>query len=1335
MPAPDCTPPRPQSTTAAMFSQPYNRYFKRPDGYANPRRSPTPPRAFVEPLSPPSSTKPQALEPSFNYPAINDNISFTVHPQPLPPQHAYNGPSRVRTQSDSLYQKRGHQRVPSTIDTLAEAALAVSPAFATPAPPRRPQNSGHSHVHPPSSHHTGAEPPHKRSRSELLPSPLVGQYASRPATSYEASAWPQNSYSHSQASYERRVEDAALLLNFRTGGWPSASSSNIPLAPPAAPPSVRPHANSFPRAIYHQRPATEGSYASQAPLLPPFHSTQRSTQHAAPPAWPSPEQTSEGNAASPKDGIDKAVDEIPMLDAPSAPIPQQTHTPPVESVSRAASSDVTMIEASEPTKQRGWPKGKPRAGASKPKVQKVGKRASKNAAKAAKARNVFAEAALEAQQPQQRRNSFAASIVDALDQNPAIARAQSVPAEVPMVVRGVAFAKPTRKQNKVTPDTVCAGCNSSRESANPGGELDEWISCNGCEKWFHVDCAGFKKALEVRDVDKYFCIGCESKHGKTTYVRKSTRAHTSVDYAELQKGVLKTSEESAEHHYIQPIKDGTFTFDPETFPRMRPELVTREFLERSGAFIEPICIPAEWNPRPWELRERAKETGATDQVSISAHTSDVDMVDTEEFEYDTIQDDGQDKLDMVMPEGLTVRQVCNIVGGDTPLDVIDVKTQNSGSKWNLKKWADYYEEESDDKQIRNVISLEVSQTKLGRLLRRPKVVRDIDLQDEVWPQEEKDKGKFPKVQFYCLMSIADSYTDFHIDFGGSSVYYHILRGKKTFFFIPPKAKHLKAYEEWNESPQQNFTFLPHTTKECYRVDLFPGDTMLIPSGWIHAVWTPETSLVIGGNFLNRLSYKNQFKVHDIEKNNETPQKFRYPHFQRIMWYTAIRYLKDDPLPQAVSQDFYEGRQFVRERPVWVDYDGDLATSDTREGAQNMRYYSQAEVDGLPELVNFIFRTVMLVMGRIEGISQDKMKRVNASIPKGHGEPLEVAKTFALWVAWKRGNEDPPAWAHPDAVLPNSKEEGAAKKLSARALKDMERKEAMAAWRVAGPDRQSRRVIAKKSARTTERGPGPGRPASTIITSDSNLNFTKGASATPAKPSTSSTPSHTLQSPPPRHQSPAYTSSQPHIQDAMMDSTMLMDSSYPGQFLSTPKTSVLGPKRVACDTCRKRRIRCKHKDLVVQGPPLVSFEQPYLNNGDPNNFFFGQSQVGSEVGDSIVVAPPQFDETQAPLYQNAFGDQNTNDFHQSTSTNGVMSNGAHTNGKLHLEVTTPSADAYANSNLPMNMNGVSMFGDASKRGRSKACIECRKSKVSVPCSVDHSHLVHTLMATSEEMHSR
>ena len=32
---------------------------------------------------------------------------------------------------------------------------------------------------------------------------------------------------------------------------------------------------------------------------------------------------------------------------------------------------------------------------------------------------------------------------------------------------------------------------------------------------------------------------------------------------------------------------------------------------------------------------------------------------------------------------------------------------------------------------------------------------------------------------YCLMSVGGCYTDFHIDMGGTSVWYHILHGKKV----------------------------------------------------------------------------------------------------------------------------------------------------------------------------------------------------------------------------------------------------------------------------------------------------------------------------------------------------------------------------------------------------------------------------------------------------------------------------------------------------------------------------------------------------------------------------
>lgn len=74
-------------------------------------------------------------------------------------------------------------------------------------------------------------------------------------------------------------------------------------------------------------------------------------------------------------------------------------------------------------------------------------------------------------------------------------------------------------------------------------------------------------------------------------------------------------------------------------------------------------------------------------------------------------------------------------------------------------------------------------------------MRDIDLEEQVCDVESRTAIQEKPVAYYCLMSVGDSYIDFHIDFGGSSVYYHILKGTKTSFFIPPEDRYLKKYED------------------------------------------------------------------------------------------------------------------------------------------------------------------------------------------------------------------------------------------------------------------------------------------------------------------------------------------------------------------------------------------------------------------------------------------------------------------------------------------------------------------------------------------------------------
>jgi F-box/leucine-rich repeat protein 10/11 len=799
-----------------------------------------------------------------------------------------------------------------------------------------------------------------------------------------------------------------------------------------------------------------------------------------------------------------------------------------------------------------------------------------------------------------------------------------------------------------TNQASCAACHMIRIPMEPEEQQEEdtWIGCDGCKRWFHIVCAGFKNDREVRTVDKFICRNCRSTHGQTTFVRKSSRARTAIDYAGLNQGLVKAASDSMEHHYLEPIRQGKIRFLPENFPRMKPELVTAEYFERGNGWAEPVVIPAAWNTREPVPELDAEFESLVQEASTQEMFDDLlEHLDEHETPLRETVDCGQDQLDMVIPQGLTVRAVAELYGPEERVEVIDVKSQQGEDKrWNMQKWADYYESSEPDKPVRNVISLEVSQSKLGRLIKRPKVVRDLDLQDAVWPEELKAIGDYPKVQFYCLMSVADCYTDFHIDFGGSSVYYHILKGKKTFFFIPPKDKHLKKYEEWCNSPAQDTIFLGNQTKECYRVDLSEGDTMLIPSGWIHAVWTPENSLVIGGNFLTRLNYGMQIKVLNIEKETKVPRKFRYPFFQKIQWYTALRYLEDDPIPQNVMDAFTqdENYRFHRQHPIYYEF-GELANQEPAGSPYfNARFYSQAELEGLPELTKYLLRTALIASSyNVEGVTVDARNAVRKSIPKGVVEPVDMIRKFGIWVAWKRGNEKAPQWTQPGVIESNPKVSFNEKKSAGR------------------PSRRSERNV--DSQRTYAERQAVQRPSDEVV-------------STPAPPINNNPPVY-----------PPIESATP-VPAAFLPEFVARESSSASKPRPAPRGSGLGPKRVACDACRKRRIRCRHKDelndLGILGGQLG------VNGFGPGS---GLSTPSSLAQDAVSAL---------------------NSLAAIASQAGFQSNGVvgfdrfDGSGKFHSAVMGTSTAA-ANRLHDLSPDGV----NGGKKGRSKACDDCRKSKVS------------------------
>uniref|UniRef100_A0A8C9QWN0 [histone H3]-dimethyl-L-lysine(36) demethylase n=1 Tax=Scleropages formosus TaxID=113540 RepID=A0A8C9QWN0_SCLFO len=286
----------------------------------------------------------------------------------------------------------------------------------------------------------------------------------------------------------------------------------------------------------------------------------------------------------------------------------------------------------------------------------------------------------------------------------------------------------------------------------------------------------------------------------------------------------------------------------------------------------------------------------------------VKRMEGKDFTLEYIQREGlRDPIIFEKPDGLgikmpdpnfSVNDVKLFVGSRRVIDVMDVTTQK-GIEMSMAQWRRYYETPASEREkLYNVISLEFSHTKLENLVKRP--VDAIDWVDNMWPRHLKERQRdstnaiiemqYPKVQKYCLMSVEGCFTDFHIDFGGTSVWYHVLRGGKVFWLIPPTSQNLELYENWVLSGKQGDIFLGDKAAACQRIELKQGYTFMIPSGWIHAVYTPMDTIVFGGNFLHSFNIPMQLHIYNIEDRTRVPAKFRYPFYYEMCWYVLERYL-------------------------------------------------------------------------------------------------------------------------------------------------------------------------------------------------------------------------------------------------------------------------------------------------------------------------------------------------------------------------------------------------------------------------------------------------------------
>uniref|UniRef100_A0A671N8D8 Lysine-specific demethylase PHF2 n=1 Tax=Sinocyclocheilus anshuiensis TaxID=1608454 RepID=A0A671N8D8_9TELE len=359
------------------------------------------------------------------------------------------------------------------------------------------------------------------------------------------------------------------------------------------------------------------------------------------------------------------------------------------------------------------------------------------------------------------------------------------------------------------------------------------IECDACKDWFHGSCVGVDED-EAPDIDIYHCPNCEKTHGKSTLKKKkSWNKHDTG-----QSGDVRPVQNGSQV-FIKELRSRTFPSSEDVVVKLSGSQLTLDYLEENG-FNEPILIQK------------------------------------------------KDGLGMAMPAPtFYVSDVENYVGPDVLVDVVDV-TKQTQSKMKLKEFVDFYYS-TNRKKVLNVINLEFSDTRMANFVESPQIVRTLSWVENYWPDDAL-LGK-PKVSKYCLICVKDSYTDFHIECGGASVWYHVLKGEKIFFLIKPTSANLSLYERWRSSSNHSEMFFADQVDKCYKCTLKQGQTLFIPSGWINAVLTPVDCLAFSGHFVHSLSLEMQMRAYEVEKRLKVASLTPFPNFETACWYVGKYYLE------------------------------------------------------------------------------------------------------------------------------------------------------------------------------------------------------------------------------------------------------------------------------------------------------------------------------------------------------------------------------------------------------------------------------------------------------------
>ena len=363
-------------------------------------------------------------------------------------------------------------------------------------------------------------------------------------------------------------------------------------------------------------------------------------------------------------------------------------------------------------------------------------------------------------------------------------------------------------------------------------ELRFMIECHACKEWFHGDCVGILEK-EADQIEEYYCTSCQNSHGPSKL--KSNLARTSHKPEEFE-----LIEHPAIKNFYQALDDTSFLDSSHVVTYLANGTSFSTDYVYDNTLQKPLLIE--------------KIVG----------------------------------LGLIVPPISSSKDIANYLAPNHVLEIHDI-LENEERSVKLAEWIEHFDSTENLDNISIVDKLDINGTKLSRIVKPPRILRQFDLVECAWPKADDNEdfmfGK-PKQSLFLSMGDSGSFVDFQIGMVGASVWIYNMLGSRTIYLVPPTDENLKIYEERMKINSCDDRFFGDLANACYKLVTQEHEFVYIPGGWIFASYLNTKSISLVGEFCNMFSLPHHIQCYELQKRLKSLNTIRYPHFEVLVWCAA-----------------------------------------------------------------------------------------------------------------------------------------------------------------------------------------------------------------------------------------------------------------------------------------------------------------------------------------------------------------------------------------------------------------------------------------------------------------